>query len=112
MKTVVNKQESRGKVDDIWDMGLPLSDVLYWFAIGAGVLAGALAVMALILVSGGKPPLASAIGAGMVGLLAIAALVGRYYLSNQPQITFSVVLGAIVILLSIEWLTRKLLRLA
>jgi hypothetical protein len=110
MKTVVNKQESRGKVDDIWDQGLPLTIVLKWFSIGMGVLAGILAVVALVLFAGGRPYLAALVGAVVVGLLALAAyFVGRPYLGAYP---FSVVLGIVVGLLSVEWLTRKLLRLA
>jgi hypothetical protein len=112
MKTVVNKQESRGKVDDIWDMGLPLGDVLYWSAIGMAVLTGLLGLLALAFFAGGRRPIGTIVGAGMVGLLALSAYVGYAYLRASPQVTFSVVLGAIVILLSIEWLTRKLLRLA
>jgi hypothetical protein len=112
MKTVVNKQESRGKVEDIWDRGLPLSEVLAWFAIAMGVLAGGLGLLGLVFYAIGKPPMGTLIGAGMVGLLALIAVGGRFYLSGHPGITFSVVLGAIVVLLSIEWLTRKLLRLA
>jgi hypothetical protein len=112
MKTVVNKQESRGKVEDVWDFGLPLSNVLYWFAIAMAALAGVLALVGLAIYASGRPALGTLVGAGMVGALALIAFVGRWYLSSNPGITFSVVLGAIVILLSIEWLTRKLLRLA
>ncbi len=112
MKTVVNKQQSRGKVEDVWDQGLPLGTVLAWFAIGTGVLAWLLVLMAVTLYAMGRPLLGSLIGAGMVGLLAVAAYVGYLYASAHPGVTFSIVLGAVVGLLSIEWLTRKLLRLA
>ncbi|HKI33648.1 MAG TPA: hypothetical protein VKA46_17470 [Gemmataceae bacterium] len=112
MKTLVNKQESRGKVDDIWDQGLPLANVLYWFSIVTGVIAGFLAVVALVLFAGGKQATGMLIGTAMVAALAVAALGGRFYLSAHPEITFSVVLGIVVGLLSVEWLTRKLLRLA
>jgi hypothetical protein len=112
MKTVVNRQESRGKVEDVWDQGVPLSAVLYWFAIAMGALAALLALVGLAMYAGGRPALGTLVGAGMVGALALIAVAGRFYLGAYPGITFSVVLGAVVILLSIEWLTRKLLRLA
>ena len=102
MKTVVNKQESRGKVEDVWDQGLPLSAVLWWFAVVMGVLPGLLALVGLAFYATGRPLLGTLIGAGMVGVLALAAILGRLYLSAYPGITFSVVLGAIVGLLCIE----------
>jgi hypothetical protein len=112
MKTVVNKQESRGKVEDLWDVGLPLANVLYWFAWAMIGLAVVLGLVGLALYASGRQATGTLIGAGMLVVLGLVAFGGRLYLGAYPGITFSVVLGAVVILLSIEWLTRKLLRLA
>jgi hypothetical protein len=112
MKTVVNKQQSRGKVDDLWDEGLPLESVLYWSGWTTLGIAIAMALVALAFYATGRSPTGLLIGAGMVGLLAVAAFGGWLYVRGHPGLSFSIVLGAIVVLLSIEWLTRKLLRLA
>jgi hypothetical protein len=113
MHLVESKQQSRGSVEDIWDQGLPLADVLYWFAVGTGAIAGVMLFAVLILLAMGRPVVGMLIGMGMVGGLALAALIGRVVvLSNGGGVPFSIVLGAVVGLLSIEWLTRKLLRLA
>ncbi len=113
MHLVESKQQSRGSVEDIWDQGLPLADVLYWFAAGTGAIAGVMLFAVLILLAMGRPVVGTLIGMGMVGGLALAALIGRVVvLANGGGTPFSIVLGAVVGLLSIEWLTRKLLRLA
>ena len=50
---------------------------------------------------------------GMLTALCVAAVIGRaIVLGNNAATPFSIVLGVVVALLSVEWLTRKLLRLA
>jgi hypothetical protein len=108
-----NTQQSRGKVEDIWDQGLMLVEVLKWFAVAMGVCAGLLALSALVLFAMGRSVVGTLIGVALVGGLALAAVGGRaYLLSENAGVPFSIVLGVIVGLLSVEWLTRKLLRLA
>jgi hypothetical protein len=113
MHMVETKQQSRGKVEDLWDEGIPLERVLYWFGIATGALAGLLLFGVLGLLAMGRPVMGALIVWGMLSALCVAAVIGRaIVLGNNAATPFSIVLGIVVTLLSVEWLTRKLLRLA
>lgn len=112
MQSRQNIVRNRGAVQDLWDEGLPLWQTLFGAAALFGLVAGVLLVVALIMLAMGQPVQGLLIGMGMTLLLAVASVAGAFYTRGNPGLTMSIVLVAIVALLSVEWLTRKLLRLA
>jgi hypothetical protein len=116
-RTIRNK----GKVEDLWSDGpSPNPQFSYWTLLGVSiagfVMAAGLAAAAIYLFVGGKNGTAGLClgGAVLLGLGAIVYLIAalQYYQRQDVVTTTSALLFVIVGLLSIEWLTRKLLRLA
>jgi hypothetical protein len=112
MREIKNTVTSRGSVEDLWDRGLPMETALTWAGRGFGAAALAMLVAALVFLSMGRRPVATLVGFGVLAVLSGASFVGAWYAAGRTDVTMSLVLGAIVVLLSAEWLTRKLLRLA
>jgi hypothetical protein len=120
MITNIKTQRSRGAVKDLWDLG-PSADaawiVLQWAGGVLGVLAAALIIRVLWRWSRSRSARAAVFSLIVVGLGLIAtfgSLIALYqwWPGEGQALPVSFVLLGIVTLLSIEWLTRKLLRLA
>jgi hypothetical protein len=120
MITNIKTQRSRGAVKDLWDLG-PSADaawiVLQWAGGVLGVLAAALIIRILWRWSRSRSARAAVFSLIVVGLGLIAtfgSLIALYqwWPGEGQALPVSFVLLGIVTLLSIEWLTRKLLRLA
>ncbi len=120
MITNVKTQRSRGAVKDLWDAGVP-ADIAWMLLQGAMTFLWltilGLAIGIPIQKTRGKtvrPAVFSIIVAGLSLMTAIALFVWLYqwWPGEGAVIPVSVVLLVIVALLSLEWLTRKLLRLA
>jgi hypothetical protein len=120
MITNVKTQRSRGAVKDLWDLG-PTADAawvfLQWAAGVLGVAAAALAIVVVVRLSRRKSVRLATFSLVVVGL-ALAGVVGSLISLNHwwpgagVNLPVSFVLLGVVTLLSVEWLTRKLLRLA
>jgi hypothetical protein len=92
--------------------GLPLATLLYWVAGGLGLITAGFLVATFVLLAMGKPVQTALLALLVAAVFAVGAAVGGHYLPGATPPMFSITLGLIVGLLSIEWLTRKLLRLA
>ncbi len=120
MVTNIKTQRSRGAVKDLWDLG-PTADAAWVFlqwAIGLlGIVAVVLAAVVAVRLSQRKTVrlvMFSLVVVGIALLAVIGSLVSLQHWwpgAGQPLPVSFVLLG-VVTLLSIEWLTRKLLRLA
>jgi hypothetical protein len=109
--------KNRGAVKDLWDKG-PEGNA-YWVNVILWITNGTLVVLTIVVIGLALFNLSRGKGAEVAFYL-LFTLVLLFFLGllqvlinvlNQP-VVFSVVLVAIVTLLSIEWLARKLLRLA
>ncbi len=112
MQTRQNVVRNRGAVLDLWDTGVPLWQVLMGTGAFFGAVAALLVVLTLVLLSLGKPVRGLLIGVAVMIVLALLGAGFGMYTKEQAALTMSIVLGVVVALLSVEWLTRKLLRLA
>jgi hypothetical protein len=117
MITASKEQRSRGAIVDLWDKG-PTVDLRWvnWILLAVnGFLAlVTLIVLALTVVALVRGKSASvAFYLLFTGLLLLALVPLQIFLVQMQQpVMFAVVLVVVVMLLAIEWLTRKLLRLA
>jgi hypothetical protein len=120
MVTNIKTQRSRGAVKDLWDLG-PRADAawvfLQWAAGVLGVVAVALAVVVAVRLSRRKSVRLAVfslvvVGLGLVGVAGSILSLNHWWPGDDQALPVSFVLLAVVTLLSIEWLTRKLLRLA
>jgi len=120
MITDVKIQRSRGAVRDLWDLG-PTADLawlgLQWILGVLGVLALALMIRIAWRWSRSRSARAAVFSLAVVGL-GVVATVGslialyQWWPGAGEALPVSYVLLLVVTLLSVEWLTRKLLRLA
>jgi uncharacterized membrane protein len=113
MTTEESIQRSRGPIQDQWDSGVPLWMVL----LGASCVFALVSVIVLcvlmVQMARGEAVRGLVLGAASTGILAlICVMAGLFTRQVNPYFPMSIVLGVIVTLLSLEWLTRKLLRLA
>jgi hypothetical protein len=117
MITASKEQRSRGAIVDLWDKG-PTLDLKYvnWVLLAVNGLLGLATLIVLVMTA---IALARGKGAEMAfyllftGLLLVALVPLQIILLHMQQpVMFAVVLVVVVMLLAIEWLTRKLLRLA
>jgi hypothetical protein len=117
MVTAEKHQKSRGAVVDLWDKGPSMDqDIVNWVLLGVNVLLGIASAVVI-----GLTVLALMRGKGaevafylLFTLLLLAALVPlQWFLAYLGKpVMLSVVLMVSVMLLAMEWLIRKLLRLA
>jgi hypothetical protein len=108
------KERIKGPLFDLWDKGFETQRVVnaYHFAWGLPLAVGLLGFAILLFL---RQTLYAFLFVGGAGLLAlIATLAGLVPGIDWPDlpIDFSFVLVTVVALLSVEWLTRKLLKLA
>jgi hypothetical protein len=120
MITNVKTQRSRGAVKDLWDAGIP-ADSAWVLLQGAIALLGlatlGLAIALPIQKARGKSLRLAVFSIIVAGLSLITAIglfiwLSQWWPGDEAVIPVSVVLILVVALLSVEWLTRKLLRLA
>jgi hypothetical protein len=120
MITNIRTQRSRGAVKDLWDLGPSAGAAwvaLQWLAGVLGLLAAVLIVRVLLRWSRARSARVAIFSLVVVGL-GLAAVAGsllalhQWWPGEDQGLPVSFVLLAIVSLLSVEWLTRKLLRLA
>lgn len=127
MDAQTKKNKNRGKVEDLWDKGWsigrsPTFGIGWYLTVAAAAVAVLVGVAWAVLVfvswsrPGGRVDWARLLSPGSLLVLGIGGLVlcgGVYWLARRdPSIVLPYLLVAIVGLLSVEWLTRKLLRLA
>jgi hypothetical protein len=119
MKADIQSHKSRGPIDDLWDDGFEISpdvtkDVLFWSSIVLGALALIVAGF-VVWFKVQEQPLAQTltwlliIGVLLVATVPLYFLVQHYF--DKP-LSVSYFLIIVVSLLAVEWLSRKLLRLA
>jgi hypothetical protein len=120
MVTNIKTQRSRGAVKDLWDLG-PTSDAAWVFLQWAGGVLGlaavALAVLVLVRLGLRKSVRLAVfclvvVGLGLVAVIGSLISLDHWWPGPGEALPVSFVLLGVVTLLSIEWLTRKLLRLA
>jgi hypothetical protein len=120
MVTNIKTQRSRGAVKDLWDLG-PTAGAAWVFlqwAIGVlGVMAAALAVIVMVRLSRRKTVRLATfslvvVGLGLVAVIGSLMSLQHWWPGADQALPVSFVLLGVVTLLSVEWLTRKLLRLA
>ena len=120
MITNIKTQRSRGAVKDLWDLG-PSADAawigLQWAAGVLGLLAAVLVVRVLLRWSRSRSARVAVfslvvVGLGLVATVGSLIVLHQWWPGEDQALPVSFVLLGIVSLLSIEWLTRKLLRLA
>jgi len=120
MVTNIKTQRSRGAVKDLWDLG-PTAGAAWVFlqwAIGVlGVMAAALAVIVMVRLSRRKTVRLAmfslvVVGLGLVAVIGSLMSLQHWWPGADQALPVSFVLLGVVSLLSVEWLTRKLLRLA
>jgi hypothetical protein len=109
-----DENKVKGKFEDVWDTGTKSgwTPHLNWVLI---IVLGAIGLLTgLLLLAIGRHILGPSILAGTVVAVATIYLVDLIAQPKWPQVPveMSTVLGIIVGLLSVEWLTRKLLKLA
>jgi hypothetical protein len=117
-RTIRNK----GKIDDLWTEGLTPSPAaaltsLWIIAIAGLVLAGGLGITSLVMFAIGRAGqggmcLAGAVLLAVGGVVYLTAAMQYRVMETSVTTTTSSLLLVVVGLLSVEWLTRKLLRLA
>jgi hypothetical protein len=117
MVTAHREQKNRGAIHDLWDKGPEAP--LYWVNLILWVVNSLLAlatvgVLAMTLVSLAQGKGAEKAFYLLFTLVLLVALVPLQIIlvSLGNSVLFSVVLALVIMLLAIEWLTRKLLRLA
>jgi hypothetical protein len=105
----------KGRFEDLWDEGYKSGRVVhaYWAALFAPLVIGLIGVLILGLL---RQWIGAAVFFGicvfMSGVVAVTDIVFTRLLTDMLDMNFSYLLMLIVSLLGIEWLARKLLRLA
>jgi hypothetical protein len=105
----------KGRFEDLWDEGAKTGKEVraYWAALFAPLVIGLIGVLILGLL---RQWLSAAVFFGicvfMTGLVALTNLIFARLLEGMLDVNFSYLLMLVVTLLGIEWLARKLLRLA
>jgi hypothetical protein len=116
-----NKESTKGRLIDLWDSGFGRENIIdtdksqvsaYYLLLIAPAVIFLLAAGILFLI---RRPIAGAIVVGVAGLFALSVFL-VHQIAAPPwayvPLDMSFVLAVVVTLLSIEWLTRKLLKLA
>ena len=105
----------KGRFEDLWDTGTE-SDYLMPIWAAVLLMLAAVALVGMIVLGLMRQWIGALMFLGICSLMAIAVGVSAYILENfmatELPLNFSYLLIAIVSLLGIEWLARKLLRLA
>jgi len=108
------REEVKGKLDDLWDQGAKPEMYVnaYYLALGVPAALGALGFLILMILR--QTTAAWAFLGGFVALSAVIFILSMVFDLEWPTLPvhFSYVLIVVVTLLSVEWLTRKLLKLA
>ena len=127
----LKKNRSRGPMEDLWDRGASIPGMAVWTSLWIELLVlGALAIvfsgMLLLYWRAGKPMAVPGVALAICVTLIVTSWVpmllwgdiplfdsGTYFAGtyNKP-VQIALLLPVVVGLLSIEWLTRKLLKLA
>jgi hypothetical protein len=114
IKVEPNRESIKGRFEDLWDLGTKFGlELRADLVLMLGVLAFAGVAFAVLAFLGRWGPALAVLGSGLaliVLLLAITLILDLDWVELPLEMSF--VLGAVVGLLGLEWLTRKLLKLA
>jgi hypothetical protein len=111
-----NRESTKGRLQDLWDQGFNSGyyTTVFWLMLLIPLAVGLLAAAILFFIN---RPLAALVALGVTAVLCVAVFLtdqvgGPEWMSFPLDLDLSFVMGAVVSLLAIEWLTRKLLKLA